>query len=77
MAEPAAPLMKSRRRIAFTKAGTTPRRKRLQQGFGTGEMGFDGHFAEQQSSGPNVRFGSIADIGARPINKADIGTGPY
>ena len=31
-ADPAIPLMKSRRRIAFTKAGTTPNRTRLQQG---------------------------------------------
>src|SRR6516165_8831673 len=31
--------MKSRRRIAFTKAGTTPNRTRLQQGFPTGGMG--------------------------------------
>jgi len=35
---------------------------RLQQGFATGEMGFTHHFAEQQSSEPNVRFGSKADI---------------
>jgi hypothetical protein len=34
----------------------------LQQGFATGEMGSDGHFAQQQSSGLNVRFGSKADI---------------
>ena len=32
--------MKSRRRIAFTKVGTTPNRTRLQQGFATSEMGF-------------------------------------
>jgi hypothetical protein len=32
----------------------------LQQGF-TGGMGSDRHFAWQQSSGPNVRFGSEAD----------------
>jgi hypothetical protein len=32
--------MKSRRRIALTKAGTTPNRTRLQQGFATDEMGF-------------------------------------
>jgi hypothetical protein len=31
--------MKSRRRIAFTKAGTTPNRMRLQQGFAIDEMG--------------------------------------
>jgi hypothetical protein len=35
----------------------------LQQGFAAGEMGFDLHFAWQQSLGPNVRFGSKADIG--------------
>jgi hypothetical protein len=28
----------------------------------------DGHFAWQHSLGPNVRFGSKADIGARPSN---------
>jgi len=60
--------MKSRRRIAFTKAGTTPNRTRLQQGFLTGGMGSDRHFAQQQSSGPNVRFGSKADIGVPPID---------
>jgi hypothetical protein len=38
-AELAIALMKSRRRIAFTKAGTTPNRTRLQQGFATEEMG--------------------------------------
>src|SRR3974390_1283183 len=43
--------MKSRRRIAFTKAGTTPNRTRLQQGFPTGGMGSDRHFAWQQPSG--------------------------
>jgi len=41
---------------------------RLQQGFATGEMGLDRHFAWQQSSGPNVRFGSKADIPACAIN---------
>jgi hypothetical protein len=44
-ADPVITLMKSRRRIAFTKAGTTPNSTRLQQGFGTGEMGFRGQFA--------------------------------
>src|SRR6516165_7427685 len=37
---------------------------RLQQGFATGGIGSNGHCACQQSSGPNVRFGSKADIGA-------------
>ena len=42
-----------------------------------GGMGSDRHFAWQQSSGSNVRFGSKADIGANPFNvalppKADI-----
>jgi len=41
---------------------------RLQQGFTTGGMGSDGHFARQQSSGPNVRFGSKADMTAIPID---------
>ena len=54
--------MKSRRRIAFTEAGTTPNRMRLQQGFATGEMGFRGQFAQQQSETAHVRFGTKADI---------------
>jgi hypothetical protein len=29
-----------------------------------GGMGFDGHFARQQSSAANIRFGSKADIEA-------------
>src|SRR6516164_9398634 len=40
MAEPVTTLMKSRRRIAFPKAGTTPIRTGLQQGFAINEMGF-------------------------------------
>jgi hypothetical protein len=52
--------MKSRRRIAFTKAGTTLTALRLQQGFATGEMGLRDQVAQQQSSA--VRFGSKADI---------------
>jgi len=40
----------------------------LQQGFTTGGMGSDRHFARQQLSGPNVRFGSKADIAAPPTN---------
>src|SRR6516165_7064296 len=62
VADPAITLMKSRRRIAFTKAGTTPNRTRLQQGFTTGGMGSEHHFVRQQSSGPNVRFVPKADI---------------
>jgi hypothetical protein len=38
----------------------------LQQGFTIGGMGSDCHFAWQQPSGPNVRFGSKADIEAGP-----------
>jgi hypothetical protein len=41
--------MKSRRRIAFTKARTTPNTTRLQQGFANGEMGFNDQFALQKS----------------------------
>ena len=41
---------------------------RLQQGFTTGGMGSDRHFAWQQYSGSNVRFGSLADIEAPPIH---------
>jgi hypothetical protein len=40
----------------------------LQQGFTTGGMGSDPHFAWQQSSGPNVRFGwRIQLIDATPF----------
>jgi hypothetical protein len=35
---------------------------RLQQGFPTGETGFRGQFARQQSSAAHVRFGSKADM---------------
>src|SRR5262249_36643761 len=62
-------LMKSRRRIAFPKAGTTPIGARLQQGFATSEMGFRGQFAQQQSQAAHVRFGSKADIAAPPWRK--------
>src|SRR5262249_17885414 len=48
-ADPVTTLMKSRRRIAFTKAGTTPNRTRLQQGFPIGGMGANRHLAQQQS----------------------------
>src|SRR5215470_12068562 len=34
----------------------------LQQGFESGGMGSSSHFARQQCSGSNVRFGSKADI---------------
>jgi hypothetical protein len=40
----------------------------LQQGFATTGMGSNRHFAWQQSSRPNVRFGSKADIEAGPLN---------
>src|SRR6516164_323707 len=44
---------------------------RLQQGFATGEMGFRGQFARQQSPGPNVRFGwRVQPIDATPSNLA-------
>jgi hypothetical protein len=48
--KPTIPLMKSRRRIAFVQ-GLGPRQipSRLQQGFATGEMGFWGQGAGQQS----------------------------
>src|SRR5262249_16028357 len=56
--------MNSRRRIAPPKAQDYGDLKvGLEQGFGNDEMGFRGQFARQQSSGPNVRFGSKADIG--------------
>src|SRR6516164_2857625 len=60
-ADPTIPLMKSRRRIACPGLRTTPTMG-LQQEFATGGMGSDRHFAWQQSSGSNVRFGSLADI---------------
>jgi hypothetical protein len=41
---------------------------RLQQGFTIGGKGSDGHFAWQQSSGANVRFGSIADMRGTILN---------
>jgi hypothetical protein len=41
---------------------------RLKQQFPTGEMGFNGHFAQQQSQGAHFRFGSKADIGESPAN---------
>jgi len=54
------PSIKVRRRIAATKAqslcGLCFGMTQLQQGFTTGGMGSDRHFAWQQSSGPNVRF---------------------
>jgi hypothetical protein len=64
--------MKSRRRIAAPKAqslcglcfGTT----QLQQGFAAGGMGSNRHFAGQQFSEWNVRFGSEADISQQPID---------
>src|SRR5215469_13853823 len=48
-AEPTITLMKSRRRIALPKAGTTPTRTRLQQGFAIGGIGFRGQFARYES----------------------------
>jgi hypothetical protein len=68
VADPTIALTKSRRRIAFTKAGTTPNGARLQQGFATDEMGFRGQFAQQQSEPAHVRFGSKADIGEGPTD---------
>src|SRR5262249_1648780 len=60
------PSMKARRRIAAPKAqglcGPCYGVSQLQQGFTTGGMGSDRHFAQQQSPGPNVRYGSQADI---------------
>jgi hypothetical protein len=56
--------MKSRRRIASPKGQDHADCDcvQLQQGFTTGEMGFDRQFARQQSRAANVRFGSKADI---------------
>ena len=42
-------LMKSRRRIAFPEAKDRAWLVQLQQGFASGEMGFKGQFAGQQS----------------------------
>jgi hypothetical protein len=49
MAEPAATLMKSRRRIVFPRAQTARLGFQLQQDFVTGGMGLTGKFAGQQS----------------------------
>src|SRR5262249_24752515 len=68
--------MKSRRRIAFTKARTTPTRTRLQQGFATGEMGFGGRFARQQlmsALGQKRTLEHLRAMSALPP-KADIET---
>jgi 6-phosphogluconolactonase/glucosamine-6-phosphate isomerase/deaminase len=46
---------------ALLKQGVTIWEAKTQQGFATGGMGLDGHFAGQQSSGPNVRFVPKAD----------------
>ena len=55
-----------RRRIAHPKAQDyADFQNRLQQGFATGETGFEDQFARQQSLAPHVRFGSKADIEAR------------
>jgi len=43
-------------------------RTETKQGFTTGGMGFRNQFAWQQSSGPNVRFGSKADIHQPPTD---------
>jgi hypothetical protein len=80
--EPTITLMKSRRRIAFTEAGTTPTRTRLHQGFAPREMGFRGQFARQQTLAAHVRFGSKADItdgrsDVRFTPKADISRRGY
>ena len=64
-ADPAIPLMKSRRRIAFPKALLRRRwfaTRRLQQGFTTGGMGFSAQFAQRQIEAAHVRFGSLAGI---------------
>jgi len=45
-----------------------PYKHRPKQGFETGEMGFRGQFARQQSRTLDVRFGSKADIEAPPTD---------
>jgi hypothetical protein len=75
VADPAITLMKSHRRIAFPEAGTTPIRKRLQQGFPTDEMGFKDllkfnrpqwHEAHRQSS---ERTSSSASGSLHPLKR--------
>jgi hypothetical protein len=72
-AELATTLMKSRRRIASPKgsrgASTIAHGTRLQQGFATGGMGSDPSFCVATIGGPDVRFGSEADIDA---SQADV-----
>jgi hypothetical protein len=48
-----------------TKAQNYANNDGLHQGFATGEMGFNGHFAQQQFKEADVRFGSKADIAGR------------
>jgi hypothetical protein len=47
---------------------TTNHQKGPVPGFATGEMGFRRRFAQQQSCIADVRYGSKADIEARPVN---------
>src|SRR5215467_1809201 len=69
-ADPAIPVMKSRRRIAFPKAGTTPIRTRLQQGFATDEMGFRGYFARQQLKAVMSALGQKQTLGKAQLMSA-------
>src|SRR5262249_43413239 len=50
-------LMKSRRRIALPKAGTTPTRSRLQQGFAIDEMGSGINLHSSNSEPPMSALG--------------------
>ncbi len=59
-AEPTIPLMKSRRRIARSKAQDHAR-MRLQQEFPIGETGFRRSLAQQQFKTAHVSYGSRVD----------------
>ena len=65
-ADPAITVMKSRRRIAFPKAGTTPIKTRLQQGFAIDEMGF--------GLGVSLQSSNLGSLMSALPPKADIKT---
>jgi hypothetical protein len=75
--DPAINLMKSRRRIAFPKTGTSPTRTRLQQGFAIDEMRFQGklHGSNPEplmsALGQKQTLGHLRAMSALPP-KADI-----
>src|SRR6516165_4274358 len=71
-ADPTIPLIKSRRCIASPKAyllaPTVAQKDWITAGILIARNWLSDCFAKQQFVGSNVRFGSKADIGARPVN---------